>query len=318
MPTIDAELLFVPDREALRFLPEGPYRCGPRQLSWVAIQHGADSSTGSLNVLDLTSGENQNFALPGRPGFAFPTTTAGQFVIGLERAVVVFDTSDGRTEVLAEGIDANVNGTIINDGVVFDGQLLFGCKDLKFAEKKAGLYLLRAADGALLQLAADQVCSNGKAIQQASDGSYTLYDIDTPSKQVIAWQLDLEAGQITDPRVVVDMTEGDVFPDGMIMTPDGQGLIIAFYDPRDSDHGEARWYDIATGAVQTIWRCPKSPRVTCPQLIEQGGKIRLVLTTADEGMPAEMRNKAVNAGCLFVAETDFQALNDAPKFSKLV
>ena len=109
-------------------------------------------------------------------------------------------------------------------------------------------------------------------------------------------------------------TSGQVYPDGMIMTPDGKSLIVAFYDPRESDHGQACQYSIATGELEHVWTCPASPRVTCPQLISRNGKIELVLTTADEGMSPELRNKAVNAGCLFVAETHFTGLSDCPVY----
>ena len=113
---------------------------------------------------------------------------------------------------------------------------------------------------------------------------------------------------------MVDFTSGLVFPDGMIMTPDEKSLIVAFYDPRDSEHGEACQYSIATGELERIWECPASPRVTCPRLISRNGKVELLLTTADEGMPHELRTKSVNAGALFVSETDFTELSPCPVF----
>jgi sugar lactone lactonase YvrE len=280
----------------------------------VAIQHGADIPQGSLNVWDWKTGQNRSWTLHGRPGFAFPTTRPNTFVIGIERRIVLFNTDTESEEILVDGLEQHTQGTIINDGVVYDGHLVFGCKDLTFSEKKAGLYLLRAGERQAVLLRDDQICSNGKAITSDAAGNLTLYDIDSPSKQVIAWQLDLAAGQLHSPRVVIDFTAGEVFPDGMIMTPDGQGLIIAFYDPRESQHGEARWYEIATGNLIAVWQCPQSPRVTCPQLISRDGKIELVLTTADEGMSPELRAKCPHAGCLFIGPTDFAELNDAPNF----
>ena len=47
------------------------------------------------------------------------------------------------------------------------------------------------------------------------------------------------------------------------------------------DSGEACQFSLADGSLQSVWRTDKSPRVTCPQLVEIGGQIRLVLTTAD-------------------------------------
>lgn len=313
MRTVEATVLYTPSDEAWRFLPEGPYRCPDGRISWVAIQHGRDSVRGSLNLLTMDpSVSNQNIPLPGRPGFAFPTAQANQFVIGMERAVVRWNVLTGETSVVCDRIDEHTSGTIINDGVVYDGHLIFGCKDVTFTEKKAGLYLLRRGEQQAILLDSHQICSNGKAVVADTHGALTLYDIDSPSKQVLGWPLDLAAGKLGTPRVVVDLTSGPVFPDGMILTPDGKSLIVAFYDPRDIDFGEARQYEIATGALQQVWRCPGSPRVTCPQLIERAGKVELLLTTADEGMAPELRQKCPHAGCLFVGETSFDSLNDAP------
>ena len=64
--------LEFPDSDELRFLPEGPLPLEDGVISWVAIQHGPDATHGSLNILNLKSGENRSFELPGRPGFAFP------------------------------------------------------------------------------------------------------------------------------------------------------------------------------------------------------------------------------------------------------
>lgn len=313
MKTIDAEVSFTPPTDELRFLPEGPYRKGDGVVSWVGIQHGADSTVGSLNLLNLTSGINESFGLPGRPGFAFPTTKPTVFVVGMERSVVLFDIADGTWETLAEGIDSGVENTIINDGMISGENLIFGCKDLEFATKKAGLYLLQK-DGQLTQLANDQVCSNGKAIRADGD-RLTFFDICSCAKQVVSWTIDFEARTITDQKVVADLTSESVAPDGMILTPDEKSLIVAIFNPGDADHGEARQYSIETGEVEAIWRCDASPRVTCPQLVQHEGKVKLLLTTADEGMEPELRQKSKNAGCLFIAETDFTSLNENPIWS---
>ena len=311
--TIDARVFFEPPDEEMRYLPEGPYRLQKDHVSWVAIQHGPDRKVGSLNILDLASKSNKSFSLPGRPGFAFPTSNPNVFVLGVERSVVLFDLLKGTCEAIASDIDAEVEGTIINDGLVHEDVIVFGCKDLKFAEQKAGLYLMRA-DRSLVCLADNQVCSNGKAIRQEDDNSLLLFDICSCSKQVTEWQFDLDRGTISDWRTVIDLKDEEVFPDGMILTPDQQSLIVAIFNPGDTSVGEARQYAIATGELENTWRCQGSARVTCPQLIELDGQIKLLLTTADEGMPPELRKKNPNAGCLFIGETDFKQLNANPVY----
>lgn len=308
----ECSVLFRPGSDELRFLPEGPYSLQDGRISWVAIQHGDDSVAGSINILDPNAGENQSHELPGRPGFAFPTSRPGVFVAGVERSLGFYDTNTGTWTELCGGVDSNVENTIINEGVLFRDNLIFGCKDLKFEEKKAGLYLWRMHDRSLIQLRDDQICSNGKAVVTQQDGSLVLVDIDSPSKTITRFPLDIESGTIGEPSTVVDLTSEPIFPDGMIMTPDGRSLIVALYDPGDPEFGVARQYSVASGELEAVWTCPGSPRVTCPQLVRIDGQVQLLLTTAVEHMEQEQKQRHLNAGCLFVGGTTFDAVSDQP------
>lgn len=314
MTTTEADVLFRPAAAELRFLPEGPYVVDETTISWVAIQHGAAALTGSLNLLNTQTGTNQSFDLPGRPGFAFPTDRPGVFVAGVEREVGLFDTRTGSWTVFCRDIDSAVSNTIINDGVVFEGHLIFGCKELEFRTPKAGLYLWRRDDQKLIRLRNDQICSNGKAVIRSSSGQLQLFDIDSPSKQITCSPLDIAAGTVGPPRVVVDLTQENVFPDGMILTPDQQSLIVALYDPGDPACGAARQYRIGDGQLEATWTCPGSPRVTCPQLVPHNGRVRLLLTTAVEHMPPEQQQRHPRAGCLFIGDTNFRSTGDQPVF----
>lgn len=307
------DILFQPNSDALRFLPEGPYQIDANRFSWVGIQHGADSTVGSVNIFDLKTGTNESFELPGRPGFAFPTTREGVFMIGVERSVGLFDTKDGSFTPLTTDVDAAVDNTIINDGMVFQNGLIFGCKELEFKTKKAGLYWM-SADGMLTQLRNDQICSNGKAALNDDPETLRLIDIDSPSKQIVQIEVDLSTGEVKSENTVIDLTAEDVFPDGLILTPDRQSLIVALYNPGDPIAGEARQYSIESGDLQHTWTCPGSPRVTCPQLIEHGGAVSLLLTTAVEHMEADQRDRHPNAGCLFIGATSFSSTSAQPKF----
>jgi len=313
MPEFTTKVLFRPETEQLRFLPEGPYPNGGDQLSWVAIQHGANANSGSLNLFDFASGSNQSIDLPGRPGFAFPTNRDGVFVTGMERQIGLFDSNDTSFNPLGDPVESGVTGTIINDAVTFSGGLIFGCKDLNFAEAKAGLYLWRRADWQTIRLRDDQTCSNGKIV--LGDGErVTLLDIDTPTKTVVRYELDVTDGRLSPPEIVIDLRQGDVYPDGMIATPDGASVIIAFYNPADAAFGEAKQFSLANGQEEAIWRTEKSPRVTCPQLVERDGQIKLILTTADEGMNPEQQAMHTNAGAIFIGNTNFTSLPETPLF----
>lgn len=311
--TTVAELLFLPDDEQHRFLPEGPTALGDGKFSWVAIQHGAEASAGSLNVFDTTTGENTSWDLPGRPGFAKPTTRTGVFVVGCERTLGLFDTSDSSWEVLVEGVDSEVEGTIINDGTLYADNIVFGTKDLEFATPKAGLYLFRMRDRKLIKLAGGQVCSNGKDVVDNAGGGLDLIDIDSPTKKVVRYRLDVNSGELLEPETIVDLSDLSAVPDGMVLTPDEQSMIISFYNPNSVPHGETRQYSLHDGSLEQIWQTPGSPQNTCPMLMEFPGKgVQLVITTAVEHMPADRRSDAPAAGGLFVAGTPFSTAPASP------
>jgi sugar lactone lactonase YvrE len=289
-------------------LPEGPYplgaSSGSTSFSWVAIQHGPNEKTGSLNILDWHKKTNQAYSLPGRPGFAFATDKPGVFVVGCERQVGLYSTHDGAWEVLVDGLESGVDGTIINDAVLFEDFLIFGAKDLEFKTKKAGLYLFRSSDRQLFQLRCDQICSNGKAVVRISQSSIRLYDIDSPTRKVVAYDIDTTEGRIVETQTVLDLTNDPAVPDGMIMTPNQKSLIISFYNPNPAPHGETRQYSIATGELEKVWQTPGSPQNTCPQLLAFDDACYLVITTAVEHMRSERRAEAVEAGSLFYSKVD--------------
>jgi len=299
-PVYEAEVLLRPEETGLGFLPEGPYPCAGGHLSWVAIQHGASAVVGSLNVLELESRRNRSHPMAGRPGFAFPTTDPGLFLTGCEKKVGFYRPETGEWTGPEVSVEAEVGGTILNDGLIHGDAVVFGTKDLEFSAPKGGLYFWRPGKGVFTRLAAGQTCSNGKVIL-GEGRRVRLLDIDTPTRTVVAYALDLEAGTVGAPEVVLDLRHCDAYPDGMIATADGASVVIAFYDPGDPAAGEARQYGLATGAVEAVWRTAFSPRVTCPQWVAQGGAVRLVLTTAAEHMSEEQRRRHPNAGALFVA-----------------
>ena len=211
VPVCDAELLFRPEDQRLRYLPEGPCACGRNRLSWVAIQHGPDAKSGSLNMLDTRTRTNQTIDLAGRPGFAFPTRLPTTWVIGLERQLGLLNVQIDSWTVLVDGIDDDVEDTIINDGVVFSEGVVFGTKHLEFTDKRAGLYLWRRNDRKLIRLRNDQICSNGKVVFAGNEG-WILLDIDSPTQTIVSYLLDADRGRLGASRIVVDLRGAVDFP----------------------------------------------------------------------------------------------------------
>ena len=301
MSTRTMDILWRPTELALGYLPEGPIECFDGRISWVAIQHGSDEVAGSLNLLEPASGVNQSIALPGRPGFAFPTDEPNVFLAGVERQIVSVDVETGHCEVLSDEVDAGVENTIINDGIEVEEGLIFGCKDLEFQQRKAGLYFWRKFDGALFQLRDDQLCSNGKVVERDGNG-WLLWDIDSPTRTVVRYRLDLDACALSEPELILDLTHLEMFPDGMTLAAGGEGVVIAFYNPNDVEAGEVHQYSLLSGEHQATWLVPGSPQVTCPLIWDSPEGERLVVTTAAENMSPEKRSRYPAAGAMFVGE----------------
>jgi sugar lactone lactonase YvrE len=115
---------------------------------------------------------------------------------------------------------------------------------------------------------------------------------------------------LTEQGIAIDLRDRNDFPDGMVDAGDGT-VIVAFFNPHRGGDGEAVHYRLDTGEAIGRWSVHGSPRVTCPLLVSMNGQVKLILTTADEAMPPEIRSASPNAGCLFIAETTIPRLPPA-------
>jgi sugar lactone lactonase YvrE len=286
-------------------LPEGPRAVtveGRPAVAWVNIQTSADATAGDIHVR-FWDGEHRTYAQTRRPAFLIPTDRPDTLFVGREKEVGLLHLTNNTFHPLA-AIDDPSPRTIINDGQVVPGgrAVVFGTKDIQFADPIASLYLFTLADHKVSVLADRQTCSNGKVFAGKGD-DLLLYDIDTPKKNVVRYRLDVAPRAVSAPEVVVDVSRHAGFPDGMVDAGNAS-VIIAFYNPAPANQGRALRFDLRTGSAVEEWTTPGSPRVTCPLLVERDGKVRLILTTATEGMPAEQRSACPNAGDLFWADTD--------------
>ncbi|MGL6074517.1 MAG: SMP-30/gluconolactonase/LRE family protein [Fimbriiglobus sp.] len=294
--TLIAEPWHVPGRERDRFLPEGPrlwHWDGRPVLVWVNIQESPTATSGSFQWKFLPDGEAGFLHFDDRPGFWVPV--GDRWLVGAGKQLVSMDPITGESEVVAVIPDDHPR-TIINDGEPLpDGSgVVFGTKDTAFQEAIGHLYLYTHADRQLTTLLPQQTCSNGKFLRPSAEGFY-LWDIDTPTKQVRQYRLNMSTRSLHFERIALDLTHREDYPDGMIAH--GESAIIAFYHPGDVPHGQACIFDLDHGELTATIQTPGSPRVTCPALIDG----TLYLTTADEGMPESLRAKHPYAGALFRA-----------------
>jgi sugar lactone lactonase YvrE len=318
MKSTRAEVLFQQSSEADRFLPEGPRAItldGRPALAWVNIQTAPDATHGDIHVR-FWDGQHRTFQQQHRPGFLLPTDRPNCLLVGREKEIGLLDLTINHFTPLAAIDDASPR-TIINDGEVVPGggAVVFGTKDVKFADPIANLYLFTLDDRKISVLADRQTCSNGKVFTR-DDRGLALYDIDTPKRNVVRYRLDLQACRLDEQQLILDVSDQDGFPDGMCDAGDGS-VIIAFYNPAAVADGRAVRFDLASGLALEEWVTPGSPRVTCPLLIpdDWGMYTLLVLTTATEGMADEQRRTCPAAGDLFSVETN---LTKVPRKSEQV
>ncbi len=304
-----ASAFFAPPAEQDRYLPESPHAVtvsGREAVAWVNIQTDPDATRGAVHLRFWDTGEHRILPLSARPGFIALTDRPGVVLIGRDKELGTLDLQTGAWTHLAVIPDTDP-WTMINDAAVVPGgsAIVFGTKDWRFKDPIAALYLFTIADRHVTVLAGGQICSNGKVFARDADG-LILYDIDTPRRIVSQNRLDLAGRSLVEDGVAVDLRAVDGFPDGMADAGSGT-VVIAIFNPGTVTDGRAYHYDLATGKRVGEWVVPGSPRVTCPLLIERAGCVQLVLTTAVEGMPADILRHCPHAGDLFIAETEFPA-----------
>lgn len=270
-------------------------------LGWVGIQHGGQSTQGSLNIYEIESGNNRTIPLPGRPGFFAETTRPGVVLVGLERTLVLCDLLTGHVEADLVEVTQDER-VIINDGVAIPNGILFGTKDLAFSQPIAALYHFDIRSRGIRTVREQQTCSNGKFLQRDGD-RYLLIDIDSTPRAIHRYEFDGSFQEIVQQSLLADPDSLPGFPDGLRpVLEHGQSrtesILVAFYNPDVAAYGIARQFRLSDGAALCEWRLPDSPRVTCPEFIERDGQVKVIFTTAVEGMtPASS-----GAGCIYIAD----------------
>ena len=311
IPSTEARVLVTAESEEDRFLPEGPQNIvvrGREALAWVNIQTASDATRGAVHLRFWDNGEHRKLPQPARPGFLVPTDQPNVVFVGQGKEVGTLDLLFSGKWVPLARIPDDDPRTIINDGRCVPGgrAVVFGTKDVRFQDPIAQLYLFTLDDHRVTLLADGQTCSNGKVFAREGN-DLILFDIDTPRRSVMRYRLDLERRSLEAEGMAVNLQDVEGFPDGMVDAGD-RTAIIAIYNPFHGGAGRALRYDLISGGLMEEWTTPGSPRVTCPLLVERDGDVKLVMTTAVEGMAKEQRRESPEAGNLFIADTTLERI----------
>jgi sugar lactone lactonase YvrE len=290
--------------DARAFLGEGPAWDSARQrLYWV------DIFPGLLHIFDPKSNLDEVIDL-GQPLGCVAPAMGGNLILGLKSGLAILNLSpllkgDGsghRTEYvevvrLVASPESGLPGNRFNDGKCGpDGRFLAGTMDNAEVDATGSLYSL-SPGGPLQTLLTGVRISNGLAW---SPDYKTLYFIDTPTHQVMAYDYDLRSGLIANPRVAVTVPVELGWPDGM--TSDYEGRL---------------WVALWGGAALTVWN-PASgalvekiaiPAKNVTSCVFGGpGQNELYVTTARKGLGEADLMAYPATGGLFRIQTNVTGL----------
>lgn len=218
----------------------------------------------------------------------------GNLILGKRASFVDFDLDSSRQTVLASLNESATNR--INDGKCDPaGRFIAGTMDMNESAPAGSVYSFNGAS--TRTLLRNVTISNGLAW---SPDHKTFYYIDTPTREVRAFDYDAATGELANPRAAIQVPESLGWPDGM--TSDMQGNL---------------WIAMWGGAQVTRW----NPNTG--QLLEQvpvpalqtsscvfGGRNRNVLyiTSARVGMNEAGLTKYPLSGGLFKVVTKFEGM----------
>jgi sugar lactone lactonase YvrE len=272
-------------------LGEGPaWHASAGHLLWVDIY------AGRLHTFDPSSGSDQFISLGEPLGCACPSRRSGEFVLALRSGFWSLSLPAISLSHIAD-LEAGLPGNRFNDGKCDPaGRFLAGSMDNAEVQASGSLYSL-STSGACQTLLSGLRISNG--LTWSPDGK-TFYFIDTPTRQVLAFDYSLESGALSNPRPVVEVPEALGWPDGMTSDMDGM-LWIAMWGGAKL----TRW-DPRTGKLLANIPVPALNVTACifggPDLSD------LYITSARKGMTPEQLAAHPLTGGLFCLHTSVRGL----------
>ena len=226
-------------------------------------------------------------------GFLAPRKN-GNLIVGKRASFIDFDIASSQQTVLAALNESATNR--INDGKCDPaGRLLAGTMDMNEKDPTGSFY---SFDGKQAKaLFRGVTISNGLAW---SVDHKTFYYIDTPTREIKAFDYDVTTGELANPRVAIYIPDSLGWPDGMTSDMDGN-----------------LWIAMWGGAQVTKWN-PNSGKlleqISIPALHSSacvfGGKDRneLYVTSARKGMSDADLKKYPLSGGLFKVVTDVEGM----------
>lgn len=264
-------------------LGEGPCWDAKQQLLyWVDIMEN------KVHLFDPLTGKDRSIDVGQMVGTVVPCDS-GQLLICAKHG---FYFLNPETEELTAIVDpeSDLHENRFNDGKCdVKGRFWAGSMSTSTEDsfEKGSLYRLQP-DLSIQAMVPNVTCSNG--IAWSLDHT-TMYFIDSPTKQVVAFDYEVESGDISNRRVVIQFPEGEGIPDGM--TIDSEGMLwIAHW----GGYQVSRWNPVSGVKIDAI-KLPVAEVTSCtfggPDLNE------LYITTAKVGLDEFEQFQQPFAGGLF-------------------
>ncbi|MEZ5324956.1 MAG: SMP-30/gluconolactonase/LRE family protein [Verrucomicrobiales bacterium] len=261
-------------------------------LLWIDIE--------GCKVIDLdpATGIEKMTQLPERIGCVWPCADSESLLCGLQSGFAMLDPATG-TLTPIENLESHLPSTRFNDGKCDPlGRFWAGTMDMDEKAPIGSLYMLDHQRQVTRQWHSVTV-SNGLAWDLAGERP-TFYYIDSPTRQVVAFDYDPGSGNINNRRVAITIPEGEGFPDGMTIDSEGnlwialwQGWGIVCYQPKTGER---------LGKIDLPVEKVTSCTFGGPDLSD------LYITTASIGLDDDARAAQPDAGAVFHVKTDSAGL----------
>jgi sugar lactone lactonase YvrE len=190
--------------------PEGPlWDAATARLWWV------DIAGEQVHCLDPASGHDRSWAVPGQPGGVVLGTT-GEPLVAAPDGLALLDVGTGALDMQVP-IEADRPENRAND-VKADGRGRAWVGTMAY-DKRAGNAALYRVDGSsATRVVEGLTISNGPAFDESRA---RMYLADTALFVVDVFDLDVDTGELSARRRLVDLAEAGFWPDGMTVDDDG-------------------------------------------------------------------------------------------------
>jgi sugar lactone lactonase YvrE len=260
-------------------LGEGPtWDVGDGSLVWVDILGSA------VHRFRPGPGTDETIPVPQHVGAAKPRTNGG-LVLNLRDGVGLLDPG-GTLRWLVYWERDGMRG---NDAAIDPiGRLWAGT--MRYDQATGGGFLARVAPDGRATVVLPQVSiSNGIGW---SPDEHRMYYVDTPTHRIDVFDYDVAAGEITNRRPLVEVTDTDGVPDGLCVDADSCVWVAV------NGGGQVRRYT-PEGTLDRVLTVPAKQVSAC--CFGGDGFTDLYVTTGREGFTEADAAEQPLAGCLFVA-----------------